>query len=237
VVKLKNGWRRWTAPSTIKKKQDHCVRPQAGRSNLARSPDRDWEQPEGRETRASKRRKKKIKERIRRLRKMGEAKDIVGGKEGKVLDLTKKRESISSEEGGVIGRLTGVIEDLDHAIEVKQHDLGVEGTAQAPENHYKLGVLRAADSLIRRARALLEDYGTDLVHDLDPTVDVEAAKGEDFETKDEEKLKRWAEAECENLHSFDDQGLCRNCGYHLDEEEQSDPDPDDDEDDGSKSIF
>jgi hypothetical protein len=78
-----------------------------------------------------------------------------------------------------------MIDDLDRAIEIKQHDLGVEGPSMAPENHFKLGVLKAADSLLRRARAILEDYGTDLANDIDPTEDEKAAGGDDFEKEDE----------------------------------------------------
>ena len=126
---------------------------------------------------------------------MGEAKDIVGQKRDKVVDMSsKRRRSGSFEDGTVVARLTGMVEDLDRAIEVKQHDLDVEGTAQAPENHFKLGILRASDSLIRRARALLEDYGSDLVHDLDSTVDEKAAGGDDFETKNPTPIRNYDDA-------------------------------------------
>lgn len=111
---------------------------------------------------------------------MGEAKEIVGEKKGKVFDFSKPKQGDKSPLG-VIERLAGMIEDLDRAIEVKQHDLEVEGTSQAPENHFKLGILRAADSLLRRAQAALEDYGSDLSQDLDPTEDEDAASGDDFE--------------------------------------------------------
>lgn len=120
---------------------------------------------------------------------MGEAKEIVGTKkkkDQKVVSISSKRKTGGMAAGSVIERLSGMIDDLDRAIEIKQHDLDVEGPSMAPENHYKLGVLRAADSMIRRARALLEDYGTDLSNDVDPTEDNEAAGGDEFEADDPE---------------------------------------------------
>lgn len=104
---------------------------------------------------------------------MGEAKDIVG-----------KHDHFPepSEVGGsVIARLGGMIEDLDRAMQVKEHDLSVEGDALRAENHYKLGILKGADSLLRRARAMLQDYGSDLEQDFDPTEDEEAAAGDELE--------------------------------------------------------
>jgi hypothetical protein len=103
---------------------------------------------------------------------MGEAKEIIEGKP-----------SVSkSAKQPVIKQLEEIIDDIGDAIDVKLNDLDVEGHAQMAENHFKLGILRAADSLIRRAKALLEDYGTDLEFDTDPTVDQEAASGDEFET-------------------------------------------------------
>jgi hypothetical protein len=55
---------------------------------------------------------------------------------------------------------------IDRAKEVKQDDLDAEGRSALAENHAKLGLLQAAGALVRRARALLEDYGKDLDEDI-----------------------------------------------------------------------
>ncbi len=122
---------------------------------------------------------------------MGEAKDIVG-------EVPKTKKSPCSTEGkpdlpfkarrksgdladrvfertsgsGVLKELAGMTDRLDRAIEVKLVDLDNEPT-QIAENHVKLGLLRGATALIRRAKAMLEDYGKDLHEDMDPEFDVE----------------------------------------------------------------
>lgn len=106
-----------------------------------------------------------------RKKAMGEAKDIVGTKEGSMK---------IGDKYSVIDKLEEVIEDLDRANDIKQHDLGIEGKEFAAENNFKLGILRAADSLVRRAKAMLEDYGADLNLDTDPTTDYEAVNGENI---------------------------------------------------------
>jgi hypothetical protein len=73
---------------------------------------------------------------------------------------------------GVLGELSQTVDQLDRAIEVKLIDLDNEPTSIA-ENHVKLGLLRGASALIRRAKAMLEDYGKDLKEDLDPATDAE----------------------------------------------------------------
>jgi hypothetical protein len=185
-------------PTTIRRKQNHFTPPQPHRNNLAVSPARDYEEPEldlAKHEEECKLRRRKI---------VGEAKEIVGKKD-KIINLSKRRKTKSHfGDRTVIERLSKMIEDLDRAIEAKQHDLDVEGTAQAPENHFKLGVLRASDSLIRRAKALLEDYGSDLVNDLDPTEDIKAAGGKDLETRD------WM---CD--HKFDRESVCVKCNLHI----------------------
>lgn len=102
---------------------------------------------------------------------MGEAKEIIEGS--------------CFENSGVstIDKLSEVIDDLDQATGVKLEDLENEGPERKAENHFKLGILRASESLVRRAKALLEDYGTDLDYDTDPTCDKNAAGGVDFEGK------------------------------------------------------
>jgi hypothetical protein len=214
MVKLKNGWRRWTTPTTIKRKQDYFFRSPANNNSIKVTPDRDYIEPELDLER------QQLRDKTRKEKVMGEAKEIVGSKKDKIIDLSKRRKAESFEDGTVLDRITSMIEDLDRAIEVKQHDLDVEGTAQAPENHFKLGILRASDSLLRRARAMLEDYGSDLVNDLDPTEDIEAAGGEEFETNDH----------CDHDFSTDD--ICNVCGLPEHDADQDglidgEDDPDD----------
>ena len=100
---------------------------------------------------------------------MGEASSLVG----------KHDHAPPTEEqkgsGSILARMTGMLDDLDKAIQVKEKDLNQEKSQEA-ENSLKLGKLKAAEALIRQARALLEDYGTTLDQDaeviplpLDPT--------------------------------------------------------------------
>lgn len=115
---------------------------------------------------------------------MGEASDLVGKAKDDHFPVPVGSNGTTS----IISRMTAVIDDLDRAIQVKEHDFMVEGTASKAENHFKLGMLRAADSLTRRARAILQDYGADLAHDVNPTVDVDAASGDDLEEMSEEDV-------------------------------------------------
>ena len=111
-------------------------------------------------------------------RNMGEAKNIIQGPEN----------SPGISDGyPTIHKLCEIIDDLDRAIDIKLQDLDGEGTAQKAENHFKLGILRASESLVRRAKALLEDYGTDLEYDTDPSYDEAAVSGDEFETDDSEE--------------------------------------------------
>lgn len=128
----------------------------------------------------------KPKVRKNRRRKMGEAKDIVGEtpktKARTKPDLPEEAHSFKSRRvrylpqrasgSGVLGDLVGITDRLDRAIEVKTVDLDNEPT-QIAENHVKLGLLRGASSLVRRAKAMLEDYGKDLSDDMDPDFDAE----------------------------------------------------------------
>ena len=117
---------------------------------------------------------------------MGEARDIVGQPGDEVSKPRKPRSRKTKAQdviakASVIEHLTEVIDDLDRAIQVKQKDLTSEGHGMVPENHYKLGILKVADSHIRRARAALQDYGVDLELALNPTLDTEAVNGEEIE--------------------------------------------------------
>jgi len=119
---------------------------------------------------------------------MGEASDIVGKPKDEHKAPRKTKKALSdvhvpgtrAAKAGVVAVLTDVIDDLDRAIQVKQNDLSVEGHGMVPENHYKLGILKGADSLMRRARAMLQDYGLDL-DEIGHTEDPQAAKGEEIE--------------------------------------------------------
>jgi hypothetical protein len=122
-----------------------------------------------------------------RTKAMGEAKDIVGvaaapksqspdRPEPQARAFRDRKLQVGSRARagagtGVLGDLSTMVDRLDRAIEVKLQDLDNEPTAIA-ENHVKLGLLRGSSALIRRAKAMLEDYGRDLADDMDPAVDV-----------------------------------------------------------------
>lgn len=119
---------------------------------------------------------------------MGEAKDIVGTPKEEYKAPRKSKKNLDdvhipgtrAAKAGVIAVLTDVIDDLDRAIQVKQQDLSMEGHGMVPENHYKLGILKGADSLVRRARAMLQDYGLDL-DEIGIKEDPQAVRGEEIE--------------------------------------------------------
>jgi hypothetical protein len=143
--------------------------------------------PEVEEERAA---KKRWREEKSWRKPMGEAKDIVGAapapadrsqspdrKDSPDTPFKVRRRLRPAGTGtgtgtGVLGELSQTVDQLDRAIEVKLIDLDNEPTSIA-ENHVKLGLLRGASALIRRAKAMLEDYGKDLKEDLDPATDAE----------------------------------------------------------------
>lgn len=197
-----NGcWRRPAMPPVVRKckgKKKQVVLPQP---SLVVPPEY-YEQPEldlDREV-------TRYKRRMQRRREMGEASDIVGKH-----DHFPKPAEVG---GSVIARIGGMIEDLDRAMQVKEHDLAVEGDALRAENHYKLGILKGADSLLRRARAMLQDYGSDLEQDFDPTEDEEAAAGDELEQPgaDVIPLNGDADDDDECPHEPDENGVCKLCG-------------------------
>lgn len=109
-----------------------------------------------------------------RRKKMGEASALVGKH-----DHTPPTQE-QKGSGSILSRLTGILDDLDKAIQVKDKDLNQEKGKEA-ENAVKLGKLKAAEAMVRQARALLEDYGVALDRDadviplpLDPTAWVKA---------------------------------------------------------------
>lgn len=125
---------------------------------------------------------------------MGEAKDLVGKPGDEVpppkgakpptkptLDDVRTGKSKAKDPTSVITDLSVTIDKLDRALEVKQQDIHREGRAMVAENHYKLGILQGAISLLRRARAMLQDYGSDLELTLNPDEDEDAVDGERLE--------------------------------------------------------
>lgn len=78
---------------------------------------------------------------------MGEAKELIVGSQ----DVSAP----GSES--ILGQLNSVLDDIDSALQVKLGDLHTEGASARVENHYKIGLLRGADTLIRRAVAMIED--------------------------------------------------------------------------------
>jgi hypothetical protein len=121
---------------------------------------------------------------------MGVAKDLVGkpGDEIPPPKATKPHQTLDDVRTGkakdptsVITDLSVTIDKLDRALQVKQQDIHSEGRAMVAENHYKLGILQGSISLLRRARAMLQDYGTDLELSLHPDEDEDAADGERLE--------------------------------------------------------
>jgi len=91
---------------------------------------------------------------------MGEAKEIVSGAGAE--HSRRQNKAAGDLNRGLLGHLEAVLDDLDRAIEAKQQDVALEGMAKLAENHYKLGLLMASAHLIRRAYALMEDYGAPL---------------------------------------------------------------------------
>lgn len=109
---------------------------------------------------------------------MGEAVDIVkGGKNGSGLVPRSK----TFGQGSVIHDLTNIVDRIDRAKEAKQSDLDNEGRSALAENHAKLGLLQAAGALVRRARALLEDYGKDIDEDI--AAELNEGLGDDLKHK------------------------------------------------------
>jgi hypothetical protein len=94
---------------------------------------------------------------------MGEAVDTVKGNGSHSSRVPRSK---TFAKGSVLSDLTNIMDRLDRAKEVKQDDLDQEGRGALAENHAKLGLLQAAGALVRRARALLEDYGGDLNEDI-----------------------------------------------------------------------
>jgi|MudIll2142460700_1097286.scaffolds.fasta_scaffold00224_8 hypothetical protein len=131
---------------------------------------------------------------------MGTAKDLVG-KPGDEIPPPKHAKpptkptlddvrtgKAAKEPTSVITDLSLTIDKLDRALQVKQQDIHTEGRAMVAENHYKLGILQGALSLLRRARAMLQDYGTDLELTIHPDADEDAVDGERLEEESDNQL-------------------------------------------------
>jgi len=95
---------------------------------------------------------------------MGEAVETVKGGNGSHSSPVPRSKTFA--RGSVLADLTNIMDRIDRAKEVKQDDLDQEGRSAQAENHAKLGLLQAAGAMVRRARAILEDYGGDLDEDV-----------------------------------------------------------------------
>jgi hypothetical protein len=109
---------------------------------------------------------------------MGEAVDTVKGGNGSTSRVPRSK---TFAKGSVLSDLTNIMDRLDRAKEVKQDDLDQEGRSSQPENHAKLGLLQAAGAMVRRARAILEDYGGDLDEDI--SAELNEGLGDDLKRK------------------------------------------------------
>lgn len=109
---------------------------------------------------------------------MGEAVDTVKGNGSHSSPVPRSK---SFGKGSVVADLTNIVDRIDRAKEVKQSDLDAEGRSALAENHAKLGLLQAAGALVRRARALLEDYGGDLDEDI--SAELNEGLGDDLKRK------------------------------------------------------
>ena len=102
---------------------------------------------------------------------MGEAHSSVVGGEPPTSSPVKRSRTFG--EGSIVADIDNLKDRIDRAIEIKEHDVRVEGKASASENHLKVGLLRSAKILVSRAGVLLSDYGVDLDDDIDGIDDVE----------------------------------------------------------------
>jgi hypothetical protein len=82
---------------------------------------------------------------------MGEVKDAVKGSGPKV-----KKKHIA--EGSLTDQVRSLADEISRLITIKDEDTLNEGDAEKPENIRKAGILRAANSLLRSAGTILEDY-------------------------------------------------------------------------------
>ncbi len=109
---------------------------------------------------------------------MGEAVDTVKGNGSHSSPVPRSK---TFAKGSVLADLTNIMDRIDRAKEVKQDDLDQEGRSAQAENHAKLGLLQAAGAMVRRARAILEDYGGDLDEDI--SAELNEGLGDDLKRK------------------------------------------------------
>lgn len=84
---------------------------------------------------------------------MGDVKEAVKG------SPSKKKSSTSSDvDKNLLSRLQDMSEEISELVVKKDEDVLNEGDAAKPENMRKSATLRAAFSLVRTAKQLLEDY-------------------------------------------------------------------------------
>jgi len=82
---------------------------------------------------------------------MGDVKDAVKGKPSRAHDTP-------SASINLVDRLKSMVEEVGDLIEKKDKDTLDEGPDRVAENTMKAGKLRTANSLLRSAKTILEDY-------------------------------------------------------------------------------
>lgn len=80
---------------------------------------------------------------------MGEVKEAVKG---------SKKISPKIMEGNLVERFTSLTDELSELTAKKDEDVLNESASEKAENMRKAGLLRAASSLVRTAKNMLEDY-------------------------------------------------------------------------------
>lgn len=114
--------------------------------------------------------------------------------EGLASDITGIKALYREQGKSILSRLEGILSDLDKTIQIKEKDLFTEGRSKTTENHYKLGILKGTESLIRRAHALLEEYDKkeedeekDIVDEEDEDEDEDEDDWDEEENEDEDE--------------------------------------------------
>ncbi len=79
---------------------------------------------------------------------------------GDVKEAVKGSKKISPKlmEGNLVERFTALIDEVSELVAKKDEDALSEGKSAKAENVRKAGLLRAASSLLRASKTLLEDY-------------------------------------------------------------------------------
>lgn len=84
---------------------------------------------------------------------MGDVKEAVKGSGKSVLSA-----AAAASHGNLVDRTAEIIDELGRLVHLKDEDAMSEGELKQPENIAKAARLRAAVSLFRAAKVILEDY-------------------------------------------------------------------------------